>query len=72
MDALMLLLADSRFPAGGYAHSGGLEAAVEDGLGAGEVQAFVRGRLVGVAAAEAALSVVMVLLGPRRPWVMEI
>ena len=29
----LLLLTDARFPAGGYAHSGGLEAAVEDGLG---------------------------------------
>ena len=29
----LLLLTDGRFPAGGYAHSGGLEAAVADGLG---------------------------------------
>jgi urease accessory protein len=31
MSSLYLLLADGRFPGGGYAHSGGLEAAVADG-----------------------------------------
>ncbi len=41
MLAPLLLLTDSRFPAGGYAHSGGLEAAVEDGLAADEVPAFL-------------------------------
>jgi urease accessory protein len=53
----LLLLTDARFPAGGYAHSGGLEAAVEDGLTAHEVPAFLRGRLRGAAWPEACLAV---------------
>jgi urease accessory protein len=53
----LLLLTDSRFPAGGYAHSGGLEPAVEAGLEVEEVPAFLAGRLRGVAAPEAALAV---------------
>jgi urease accessory protein len=46
MDALALLLADSRFPSGSYAHSLGLEQAVADGLT--DVPAFMaaRSRLV--------------------------
>ena len=52
-----MLLADSRFPAGGYAHSLGLEQAVGDGLGAGGVPAFMDARLRLVARADAALSV---------------
>lgn len=51
-----LLLADARTPTGGYAHSGGLEAAVADGLTHEEVPAFVRGRLHTVGLAEAALT----------------
>ena len=51
-----MLLADSRFPAGGYAHSLGLEQAVGDGLGAGGVPAFMDARLRLVARADAALS----------------
>jgi urease accessory protein len=57
MSALALLLADSRFPSGGYAHSLGLEQAVSDGLGAGAVADFMDGRLRLVARADAALSV---------------
>jgi urease accessory protein len=53
----LLLLTDSRFPAGGFAHSGGLEAAVEDGLSAGEVPEFLLGRLRGVSGPEAHLTV---------------
>ena len=53
----LLLLTDSRFPAGGYAHSGGLEPAVEDGLAADQVPAFLRGRLRGVGWPEACLAV---------------
>ena len=53
----LLLLTDGRFPAGGYAHSGGLEAAVEDGLGVAAVPAYLAGRLRGVASAESALAV---------------
>jgi urease accessory protein len=55
--AALLLLADGRLPAGGYAHSGGLEAAVAAGLGADGVPDFLAGRLHGVAHAEATLAV---------------
>jgi urease accessory protein len=53
----LLLLTDSRFPAGGYAHSGGLEAAVEAGLTVGEVPLFLVGRLGGITSAEAHVAV---------------
>jgi urease accessory protein len=52
-----LLLADGRFPAGGYAHSGGLEAACHEGLTGDEVAAYLRARLHAVTAAECALAV---------------
>ncbi len=47
MDTLLLLLADGRFPAGGHAHSGGLEAAVAAGrvTGVADLAGFLRGRL---------------------------
>ncbi|GHJ37253.1 urease accessory protein UreF [Streptomyces sp. TS71-3] len=43
----LLILADGRFPAGGHAHSGGVEAAVQAGRvdGAGSLGRFCRGRL---------------------------
>lgn len=59
----LLLLADGRFPAGGHAHSGGIEAAVMAGrvTGADTLAAFLAGRLAtsgrvaaGLAAAAAA------------------
>jgi urease accessory protein len=53
---LELLLADARTPSGGYAHSGGLEAAVEQGLGPWEVPGFIRARLHTVARCEATLA----------------
>jgi urease accessory protein len=42
-----LLLGDSRFPAGGHAHSGGVEPAVTAGTvdGLGTLEVFLRGRL---------------------------
>ncbi|HEX2701220.1 MAG TPA: urease accessory UreF family protein [Acidimicrobiales bacterium] len=45
--AALLLLADGRFPGGGHAHSGGLEAAVADGRVAGldDLADFLTGRL---------------------------
>jgi urease accessory protein len=57
MDALMLLLADSRFPAGGYAHSLGLEQAVADGLRAEDVPVFAAARLRLAAEADARAAV---------------
>jgi urease accessory protein len=53
----MLLLADGRFPAGGHAHSNGLEPVVAMGLGAAEIPAFIAGRLHAVAGPEAHLVV---------------
>ncbi len=56
--AALLILADGRFPAGGHAHSGGVEAAVasgtvRDALG---LEEFCRGRLHTVGLAAAALA----------------
>jgi urease accessory protein len=55
MDPLTLLLADSRFPSGSYAHSLGLEQAVADGLT--DVPAFIRARQRWVAEADARFAV---------------
>jgi urease accessory protein len=55
MDALMLVLADSRFPAGAHAHSLGLEEAVNQGLT--DVPAFAAARLRLVAEADARVAV---------------
>lgn len=52
-----MLLADSRFPAGSYAHSLGLEQAVSEGLGIDDVAPFIAARLRLVARPDAALSV---------------
>jgi urease accessory protein len=55
---LLLLLADGRFPGGGYAHSGGLEAAVAEGGVAtiADLEDFLRGRLSTVGLVEAWLA----------------
>jgi urease accessory protein len=53
---LELVLADSRTPSGGYAHSGGLEAAIGEGLSADGVPAFVGARLRTVGRVEAAVA----------------
>lgn len=44
--AALLLLADGRFPAGGYAHSGGVEQSIRSGRvgDLGDLEAFLRGR----------------------------
>jgi urease accessory protein len=55
MNPLALLLADSRFPSGSYAHSLGLEQAVADGLT--DVPAFMAARLRLVARADARFAV---------------
>ena len=58
MSELLLLLADGRYPGGGYAHSGGLEAAVAEGAVHDIVSlaAFVEGRLATVGLTEAWLA----------------
>ncbi|MGH9281091.1 MAG: urease accessory protein UreF [Acidimicrobiales bacterium] len=47
MHALALLFADGRFPSGGHAHSGGIEAAVDDGRVSDQASltSFLAGRL---------------------------
>ena len=47
MSSLLLLLADSRFPAGGHAHSGGVEQACGNGVihDLPDLDGFLRGRL---------------------------
>jgi urease accessory protein len=59
-----LLLADSRLPTGGHAHSGGVEAAVERGLLRTEVDLalFVAGRLRGAGPVVAAVAAAGCLL----------
>lgn len=46
--AALLLLGDGRFPAGGYAHSGGLEPTIQAGRvhDVGSLESFLRGRVV--------------------------
>jgi urease accessory protein len=55
----LLLLADGRFPAGGHAHSMGVEAAVADGRVRDEttLESFVRGRLATGGFVDAAMAV---------------
>jgi urease accessory protein len=55
LNPLALLLADSRFPSGSYAHSLGLEQAVADGLT--DVPAFIRARQRLAAEADARFAV---------------
>ena len=54
----VLLLADGRFPAGGHAHSAGVEAAVADGRVSdrASLEEFARGRLWTAGLADAALA----------------
>jgi urease accessory protein len=66
MDALALLLADSRFPSGAYAHSLGLEQAVADGLT--DVPAFVRARMRMVAEADARVAVAARRVAAGTEW----
>jgi urease accessory protein len=58
MNESLLLLADGRWPSGGYAHSGGLEAAVADGAvhDAATLESFVLGRLATTGAVDAWLA----------------
>ncbi|HKA04051.1 MAG TPA: urease accessory UreF family protein [Acidimicrobiales bacterium] len=68
--AALLLLADGRFPAGGHAHSGGLEAAVDDGrvLDLESLATFLAGRLATVGRTDAALAAAVVHRWPDVPW----
>lgn len=56
--AALLLLSDGRFPAGGHAHSGGLEVAAADGAvrDLETLEAFLRGRLHTQGLVQAALA----------------
>jgi urease accessory protein len=58
LTAPLLLLADSRLPAGGHAHSGGMEAATVAGLvgDADGLEGFLRGRLATAGLASAGLA----------------
>jgi urease accessory protein len=58
LTAPLLLLADSRLPAGGHAHSGGLEAAAAAGRvdGMPGLEGFLRGRLATAGLASAGLA----------------
>jgi urease accessory protein len=53
---LALLLSDARTPSGSYAHSNGLEAALNDAMDVAEIPAFMRARLRTVARCEAAIA----------------
>ncbi len=58
VSATLLLLADSRFPNGAHAHSGGIEAshARGDVRGVADVEAFLQGRLLTTGPVEAAFA----------------
>jgi urease accessory protein len=71
--AAVLMLADARFPAGGHAHSGGLEGAVTAGTvgDVGSLELFLRGRLATagvVAAGLAAAACAQVAGGVGGAW----
>jgi urease accessory protein len=71
MSALsVLLLADSRLPNGGHAHSGGVEMAVEAGLlsTVDDLELFLRGRLRTAAPVLAGFSAAACLLGAEADW----
>lgn len=71
MDAALLLLTDSRLPAGGHAHSGGAEEAVRTGAitGPDDLARFLRGRLATAGLVAAALAAAACELGTATPYV---
>jgi urease accessory protein len=71
VNTLLLLLLDSRAPAGAHSHSGGMEAAISTGLvtGLGDLEDYCRGRLQTsgrVAAAFASAACRLMSEGPER------
>ncbi|MGI9119533.1 MAG: urease accessory protein UreF [Acidimicrobiales bacterium] len=66
--AAALLLADGRFPAGGHAHSGGVEAAAHRGRleGLARLEAFLRGRLATAGTVDAGLAAASCARGRRH------
>ena len=67
--SLLLILADGRFPAGGHAHSGGLEEAVTYGRARTleDLMAFLAGRLHTVGLVDASLAALSWVAALRRP-----
>lgn len=70
MSVAALLLADARFPAGGYAHSGALEAAAAAATVAdlASLEVFLRGRLRTAGLVAAGLAAAGCARGPDSPW----
>ncbi len=64
------MLADARFPNGGHAHSGGLEAAVNAGTvtGVGSLELFLRGRLMTSGVVSAALAAAACVRAGTEHW----
>lgn len=72
MNTLLLLLLDSRAPAGAHAHSGGLEAAVDAGFVStvDDVREFCRGRLRTSGRVAAAFAATACAAWPSADWPM--
>ena len=70
MSVAALLLSDSRFPAGGHAHSGGVEPAVTAGTVSdlASLEAFLRGRLRTAGLAAAGLAAAACARADAEPW----
>jgi urease accessory protein len=71
--AALLMLADSRLPAGGHAHSGGVEAAFGTGLiqHLGELAGFLRGRLWTAGLTAAGLAAAAAQLAASQPSIED-
>ena len=70
MSVAALLLSDSRFPAGGHAHSGGVEPAVTAGTVSelASLEAFLRGRLRTAGLVAAGLAAAACARADAGPW----
>jgi urease accessory protein len=71
---IALLLADGRFPSGGHAHSGGLEAAVDDGrvVDVADLRAFLGGRLATAGRVAAAVAAAAAVVWPDPAAVADL